>query len=92
MSELKSAIELLRDRAKWPSDFSWDYSDSCRCAKGLIAYIAGLDTPFESPELATRLGIKHEDSHRIFNQMHNEQPAAAVTPEVVARELELLLV
>jgi len=92
MSELKSAIEVLRDRAKWPQGFAWDYSVSCTCAKGLIARTDGREHPYSAGELSKKLGIDLGQSHRIFDQLHSRCEASLITAEVVADELELLLV
>jgi hypothetical protein len=89
---LENAIGLLRDRTQWPESFTkWDYVCPCTCAMGLFSkkWNKTQGVP-DSEGTAKLLGISQQQGMAIFACLGQRYPD--VTPEVVADELEKLLV
>lgn len=84
---LKAAIALLRDRAKWPEGFEWDYSQCNTCAMGLFRDVWAQDRRAVPYETVSLLGIDPENAY-IFSSM---VPHAHITPEIIADKLEELV-
>jgi hypothetical protein len=89
VSTLKQLHDLLLDRSKWPDDFTWDYSDTSRCAIGLACASGLLDVP-PIYVAGYHFGISNQHTHELFFTTHNGS-YAAVTPEVVAERIANIL-
>lgn len=98
-------IATLRDRQLWPPDFQWDFSSCTTCAMGMLMELMQRPNLVymveHEKETAKLLGLDDDDVTRIFatpvwrvpdlasdSQRHASWDA--VTPEMVAKRLELV--
>ena len=88
---------LLRDRSRWPADFTWDYNDTAHCAIGLLYQLGLIEADItESCQLAFKLDMSLTDVNNIFLQAHWEHnigpcPAGLITPENIADMIDKTL-
>lgn len=95
-------IALLRDKARWPEGFEWDYSSCASCAMGLllaslgisgdeaeVAYASVINPRLYSERsfIACRLGLGGSEAETIFADAWTVIPGV-ITPEHVAALLE----
>lgn len=87
---LRSAIALLRDRAKWPQNFEWNYGNACRCAMGLFRDTWNAGGVVTAGETSRLIGVGKDDGDYIFLRLHVNREACDITPDVVADKLAAL--
>lgn len=90
---LANGIALLRDKTKWPDGFTWDYTDSCKCAIGLFCETWAKDQLHDSATVGKMIGIDRDNAQRIFNNAGGISGVhfTDVTPEFIADRLEELV-
>ena len=83
MSELKQLVELLRDEARWPKDFEWNYGISDTCALGL-AWRSNIDE-------VDKFGLDEVEFEWVFFNKGRHQSYRQVTAREIANRIEKVL-
>ena len=89
MSKLQDLTTLLRNRADWPEDFEWDYSDITHCAVGLACEVGLIRGKRPSRVEGADFDISDAAFDAIFMTWGRGGPDA-VTPQMVVRRIERL--
>ena len=79
----EALIWQLRHPAMWDHAIAWNYGDCEKCAMEVFQFYWGGDRC-----IAPELKLSSRDFLRIFYELRNHYPDDAVTPSIVADELE----
>jgi hypothetical protein len=89
--------DLLRDSAKWPEGFEWDYGYRYTCAMGLASRVFDLHLKGAS-DWCIYFEIDYDDLYKLFIDCSWWQSLRArfilknyVTPEMVAKRIDKFL-
>lgn len=90
MSTLEALRDLLRDEARWPEGFRFNFGDFDTCAIGLACRTGLIEGEAETVE-ATQLGITEKTYWDLFISSHLGEFRRATSAEVIADRIDAYL-
>lgn len=93
---LEALAHVLRHREMWPAKFKWRYNNCDSCAMGLAKQLWQMYshfnyTPGIVAQTAITFGMPMDDAMAIFVNYEPQDRRKAVTPEMVADQIDQYL-